>query len=216
MLSESHGHLGKTNWQPVQIARCNHEQGWRDEDLVMSVAIVLAECNGYIDSYNDNLSPASECPLGSIAYSADGLTRYEIIARLGTSVTVQTGMKRSEIPGDTEVIVSRDVGMFEVNIPASEIGAQKETALYGPAANAVAAWHLWKSRGWQPWASYTSGVVFDDTYVARALLGVTNLYAGFMETNASRVTARKDHHTLRNPFISIAQLRQLYPDVPLG
>lgn len=54
-------------------------------------------------------------------------------------------------------ILSRDVGLFEINIPASHIGTVEETKLYDPIYNTERALVLYTIRHFQPWAGYTSG-----------------------------------------------------------
>lgn len=108
------------------------------------------------------------------------------------------------------VVVSRDVGLWQVNIPASAIGTRTEAALYDPAANAAAAYKLYDGRGFQPWVAYNTGVYLHAGYVARAVLGVAN----FLEAELVRDALDAGQTTqLRVPFVTIRQLRLLYPDV---
>jgi hypothetical protein len=74
-------------------------------------------------------------------------------------------------------VISRDVGLYEINIPASQIGTSVEEALYDPANNVAAMKKLYDARGWQPWVAYTSGVYLHDTYIRRASLALMNLAA---------------------------------------
>jgi hypothetical protein len=74
-------------------------------------------------------------------------------------------------------VISRDVGLYEINIPASQIGTSVEEALYDPANNVAAMKKLYDARGWQPWVAYTSGVYLHDTYIRRASLALMNLVA---------------------------------------
>lgn len=71
-------------------------------------------------------------------------------------------------------VLSRDVGLLQINVPASAIGTARETDLYDPVRNAEAARTLFESRGWQPWAAWNSKICFRDTYVKRAVRGVGN------------------------------------------
>lgn len=167
------GYLVGPVWEPVQITELAIATGWTNfADFLIATAIAFAECDGYINSYNDNLD-------------------------------------------DTGKVVSRDVGLWEINIAAAQIGTDYEKQLYDPVINAKAAYLLWERRGWEPWSSFTSGVVFDDTYIFRALLGVTNYGAGLLKTKQLADPARATTHTLELPLISIAQLASLYPHVPL-
>lgn len=168
------GHLVGPIWDAQRIAQFAYAAGWTNaEDLVTAVAVCLAECDGFINSYNDN--------------------------------TDETG----------KIILSRDVGMWEINIPASEIGTAQEKLLYDPKTNAEAAYDLWKKRGWEPWVSYTTGIVFDDRYVITALIGVLNFLATFAVQAQEKLPARAANHELKSPLISLPQLRILYPNTPV-
>ena len=158
-------------WQPAQIMDLAASAGFTGIDnLVMATAIAFAECDGYINSYNDN-------------YASDGKT-----------------------------VVSRDVGIWEINIPADDIGTSIEKDLYIPANNAKAAFKLWSERGWEPWASYTSKVVFDDHYLLNGLIGLINYSAGWCKTLQESAPERAAEHSIVTPLISIPQFRTLYPN----
>lgn len=96
--------------------------------------------------------------------------------------------------GSDGKVLSRDVGLFEINIPASHIGGAEEKKLYDPAYNTVRAAQLFDTRKLQPWAGYTSGwAMFPECwyythlephhwtksgrFLHRALAGVTNYEA---------------------------------------
>lgn len=115
---------------------------------------------------------------------------------------------------DAGTLVKKDVGAWQIDIDADLIGTAYEKRLYEPRTNANAAHALFLRRGWQPWASYTSGICFDDTYVYRALLAVMNFAAEGMAAGQARVTARAAHHSLAVPLVSTHQLHDLYPHVP--
>lgn len=70
--------------------------------------------------------------------------------------------------------LSRDCGLMQINIPAANIGTSVEANLYDPDINMQAAIRLWKMRGFEPWASYTSGVYLHNYYTGRASLGMMN------------------------------------------
>jgi len=116
----------------------------------------------------------------------------------------------------TNKAVSRDVGLFQINIPASQIGTKAETELHDPATNIARAYAMWKARGWQPWASYTHGVVFDDTYLSMALVGVLNFAAGTaIEEGAKLHPERSTHHVLKVPVVSLKQWKHMHSAVPI-
>jgi hypothetical protein len=75
-------------------------------------------------------------------------------------------------------VKSRDVGLCQINIPASKIGTADEEALYDPDTNVAAARKLYEARGFQPWVAFNSGVALDPQtgghYIERAVRGVAN------------------------------------------
>lgn len=80
------------------------------------------------------------------------------------------------------VIQSRDVGLWEINIPALRIGTASEASLYMPTTNAKAAYALWAKRGFQPWVSYNRNYHLRAAYIARACKAVGN----YLGTRAER------------------------------
>lgn len=152
--------------QPRKLAELAYDVGITDAlELVVAVAICLAESQGYDRAYNDNLDPA-----GNVA--------------------------------------SRDVGLWEINIPASKIGTQIEEDLYDRQNNAAAMFALYKNRRWQPWAAYNSNVFLHDSYVRRASLGVMNFLA---EKLVLAAQAAGQTPGTRVPMVSLKQLEKLYP-----
>lgn len=117
------------------------------------------------------------------------------------------------IDDQTGQVVSRDVGLWEINIPASLIGSSAEEALYDPQTNANRAFTMWRNRGWQPWAAYTSGVYLHDTYTLWGLLGVMNRLG---EINHTFQLAAGYSSKVKVPAVSIPTARTLWPGVPLG
>lgn len=110
-------------------------------------------------------------------------------------------------------VKSRDVGLMEINIPASDIGTNKELDLYDPMTNFQRAFALWSSRRWQPWAAFNSGVYLHDTYLQWALLGVANYTRMWLQADQD---ATGYVTKTRLPWISLAEVKKLYPDVVLG
>lgn len=198
--------------------------GWvKVEDLLDGVAIIFAECDGYINSYNDNLDVLSTTQTGQVvADTTNPLKKYRVDNPVKGTVTLLSsppGTSIITLGPDAYVIISRDVAMFEINIPASLIGSKSEEALHDPDQNAAAAHTLWLARGWEPWASYTSGIYTDDTYFYRSLLGLANFGGVLLEKQQLATPARAAEHTLPTPpvpFISPVQLQTLYPSVNLG
>ena len=116
---------------------------------------------------------------------------------------------------DNKTIVSRDVGIWQINIPADDIGTHIESDLHVPANNAAAAYKLWTAREWEPWASFTSGIVFDDRYYLTACLGVLNYSVKILKEFQANVKdpARVANHNAPSPFLTSAQVRHLYPKI---
>ena len=113
-------------------------------------------------------------------------------------------------------IVSRDVGLFQINMPAQYIGTPREKDLLDPAHNIALAMGLYRDRGWQPWASYNSGVVYDDTYLSMALMGVVNFIADeAIKTARTKFPSRSDHHVLQTPVVSERQWKRIHSAVPI-
>ncbi len=48
------GLLAGKRLDPFQIARLCHSEGWRDEKLLIAVAVVMAESAGYTEATNEN------------------------------------------------------------------------------------------------------------------------------------------------------------------
>ena len=109
------------------------------------------------------------------------------------------------------LLESRDVGVWQINIPADQVGTQTEEDLYDPAKNAAAAYKLYAARGFQPWVAYNTRVFLHDTYIQRAMLGVVNFLAEGLLADAK---AAGQVPVTRLPFVSIPELRKLYPTVP--
>lgn len=96
-------------------------------------------------------------------------------------------------------VLSRDVGPWQINIPALSIGTQVEHVLYDPVKNAQAAFKLWGTGShWGRWASHSSGVYLHPYYAARAELGVMNWLAAFGDSLGSTVSV---------PIWTISELR---------
>lgn len=100
-------------------------------------------------------------------------------------------------------VVSRDVGLWQINIPASEIGTQAEENLYDPATNVVAAHKLWSERGFEPWVSFTGNVYLRDVFLERATRGVGNFLADerLKRTPTDTLAGTPYVHTLTTPVL---------------
>ncbi len=78
------------------------------------------------------------------------------------------------LDADGKTVLSRDVGVCQINIPAAKIGTVDEERLYDPATCMAAARKLYESRGFQPWVAFDTGVYTHAYYCTRAALGVMN------------------------------------------
>ncbi len=83
---------------------------------------------------------------------------------------------------------SRDVGLFQINIPYEQVGTYVEQHLYQIPVNLARARMLYERREWQPWYGFTNGYALstkwyrDDgqpsgQFLMRALRGVANFHA---------------------------------------
>jgi len=78
-------------------------------------------------------------------------------------------------------VLSKDCGLWQINIPATKIGTDEEARLFDdPAYNTERAKQLFDVRHWTPWYGYTLNVYTRDTYLRRAARGVGNYFAAFM------------------------------------
>jgi hypothetical protein len=103
-----------------------------------------------------------------------------------------------------DVVTSRDCGIFQINIPASQIGSSSEMKLYDPVENVRRAWLLYQDRKWQPWYGFTNEVYLRDTYLKRATRGVGNFMADMMLKRTPTDTLNEGQpyeHTLKTPIL---------------
>ncbi len=96
-------------------------------------------------------------------------------------------------------VLSRDVGLWQINIPAESIGTQREKDLHDPHKNAAAMFLLYRNRRFQPWAAYNSGVYLHSGYAGKAALGVCNAAAEGFKNSGSPLPV---------PLFSTADLRK--------
>jgi hypothetical protein len=151
--------------------------------------------------------------IAQLAYGA-GITDFYEIAR-ATSIALAESQGYTRAYNDNfdanGKLLSRDVGLYEINIPASQVGTSVEEALYDPANNVAAMKRLYDARGWQPWVAYTSRVYLHDTYTRRAALGLMNMEAEMLVR-----AARADGQSPKTPIPMLSQKQlshflSLYP-----
>lgn len=104
-------------------------------------------------------------------------------------------------------VISRDVGLWQINIPADKIGTEYEENLYDPTSNAFAMAKLYISRGWQPWAAYNSGVYLHDHYLREGSLAVQNFLA---EMLVHRAHTQGQSPMTRIPMLSLKEMESHY------
>lgn len=113
-------------------------------------------------------------------------------------------------------LLSRDCGLWQINIPARQVGTQAEERMYDHQANAAAAFALYRRRGFQPWVSFDTGIATDDRYLFRAWLGVANLLATQTGIVVAQHRNSRPASSMRSPVVTLPQLRHLYPHIDLG
>ena len=147
--------------------------------------------------------------LAELAYDAGVIDFKDVARATAIGLAESQGFTRAynDNVDENGKVISRDVGIWEINIPASQIGTSVETNLYDPAQNAAAMARLHAARGWQPWVAYTSSVYLHDTYLRRASLGVMNMAAEMFVLDA-----RADGQAPKTPvpMLSLKQLSTFY------
>jgi len=170
----------------------------------------FTSADGHLDGIH--LGPRAVANLAHVAgFRDDNL--FAAVAICGSESWMFTKAYNDNVDDATGQVVSRDVGLWQINIPASRIGTSAEAALYDPATNASAARDLFISRGFQPWVGFTSNAYLHDTYTLWAYMGVANRWAEIQ--NDLAVVAGMTPQ-VKVPAISIPTMRKLYPTVPLG
>ena len=147
--------------------------------------------------------------LAELAYDA-GVTDFKDVARAtAIGLAESQGFTRAynDNVDENGKVISRDVGLWEINIPASQIGTSVEANLYDPVQNAAAMARLHANRGWQPWVAYTSNVYLHDTYLRRASLGVMNMAAEMFVLDG-RAAGQSPKTPV--PMLSLKQLSTFY------
>jgi len=209
----SNGVLAGRRYQPRKIAGFAHDAGFRDKDLFTCIAVCGSESWFFERAHNDNQIKISECDVNQEVMNPE-LGQHMIVLNPTTGrVKLLPDDTIENHPPDSIVTVSRDVGLMEINIPASQIGTPAEEALYAPAANFKAAFALWKNRGWQPWVGFNKDIYLHDTYISWALLGAMNYFG---EQYITAATDLGQTPQVKIPAISLKQYKRFYPDIVLG
>lgn len=150
---------------------------WSNYELTKAVATALGESAGSLGAYHDNLAELSTCDKGDVVLNPELYIHMTVLDPATGKVRLETG--ETEIhPPESEVVISRDCGLYQINIPAAKVGTDAEWELrtesldpleYEPvlANNLARARALYDSpwtrdgkadiRRWQPWVAYTKG-----------------------------------------------------------
>lgn len=147
--------------------------------------------------------------IAALVHSTGITDANELVTAVAVCLSESQGFDRAynDNVDATGKVLSRDVGLFQINIPASKIGTQTEFDLYDRQKNVEAAVNLWINRGFQPWAAFNSNVYLHDTYLQRASLGVMNYLAEQLVLQARAVGQVPG---TRVPMVSWKQVQALY------
>lgn len=147
--------------------------------------------------------------IAKLAYDVGIMDAQELVTAVAVCLAESQGFDRAynDNMNDQDQVTSRDVGLWQINIPATQIGSQAEEDLYDRENNAQAMYALYTRRGWQPWAAFNSDVYLHDTYVRRAALAVQNYLAEQLVVMAKLAGQTP---STRVPMVSLAQLNKLY------
>jgi len=153
---------------PSEVARRLHKAGFRDFDLVEMLATLLGESNLYTSAWNDNLAPAGAALKRGdrVRFEEDKLDGVATVewSSPKTRTARVAGADRAFSWDDARKILSRDIGLGQINIRAKDIGTKREMDLRVPANNIRAIKALFdtretlvKRRRFNPWYAYTKG-----------------------------------------------------------
>lgn len=196
------GSLRGKQWQPRDIAKLCYGHGFTDAiDLVTAVAVCLSESQGYDHAINDNKRAIGECKKDQIVRNVETLEPYIVVDPAKGLLKYSTG-DMDTFPTEVMVITSRDVGLFQINIPAVKITTPDENTLYDVDVNVFHAFSLWQAREFQPWYSYTLNVYTRDTYIKRATRGVGNFFADeLLKLGTDVLSGEPYQHKITTPVL---------------
>jgi hypothetical protein len=144
---------------------------------VKAGATAAAEARGSIGAWHDNKTLITDLAVDQVVCNVETYEPTTIINPATGKIRLSDGSV-VDVPLTTEWIISRDCGVYQINIPARLINSPYEAtlrtesldpAVYMPVAraNVKAAYELWDNpwkrdgktdfRRWQPWVAYTSG-----------------------------------------------------------
>lgn len=139
--------------------------------------------------------PIQPRELARLCHEIGGWVDTELVVAVAVCLSESGGYVRAwhdNLDSDGKLL-SRDIGLFQINIPASAVGTAVEEDLYDIENNLNRARSLYDNRGWQPWFGWVNGYAtstewwhWSDTkklwvptgrYLHRAVRGVANFYA---------------------------------------
>ena len=196
------GYLQGKQWQPRDLSKLCYEHGFTGAlTLVTAVAVCLSESQGFDRAINDNKKTIAETSKGDVVRNVETLELYTVVDPTQGILMYADG-STDAFPTTVEVITSRDVGLFQINIPARTITMVGETQLYDPDTNVSRAFALWQARGFQPWYGYTLNVYTRDTYIKRAARGVGNFFADeLLKLPTDTLAGKPYEHTITTPVL---------------
>jgi hypothetical protein len=167
---------GKTIIPRLIAAEC--KRYWSNYELTKAVATALGESAGSLGAYHDNLTVLSDCYIGQEVLNPELYYHMAVINPTTGKIKILPDGPTEMHPPESEVITTRDLGLFQINRSASIVGTDNEKllrttdldpAVYEPVmrnnidvafALYDTAWSLREGvakRHWQPWVAYTSG-----------------------------------------------------------
>lgn len=185
------GYAGKT-LMPRTIAESAITY-WRNYELTKAIAVALGESSGSLGAWHDNLTPLHECDVHQIVLNPE--LYYAMTVLDPDTGKVRLGDGTVELhPPESEVLTSRDCGLYQINIPAKNVNTSVEYSLrsestdpaeYEPVrdANIKRASDMYNTvwvrdgktdiRRWQAWVAYTTGwATFPEWWVWRHVNGI--------------------------------------------
>jgi len=197
------GFLAGKQFQPRDLAALCYAHGWTEAiNLVTVVAVCLSESQGYQRAQNDNKLAISDCKAGQVVRNVETEEPYTVVDPAKGVLQYADGTTDT-FPPEVEVVTSRDVGLFQINIPAEKIFSAEETRLFDDVDyNIDRARDLFDARGFQPWYGYTKNVYTRDNYIRRASRGVGNFLADeLLRRPTDMLSGQPYEHTITTPVL---------------
>lgn len=145
--------------------------------------------------------------IAALCYEYGWTDAKELVTAVAVCLSESQGYQKAynENKDENGVVKSKDIGLFQINIPGSKIGTDEETALFEDVGyNLERARILYEKRGFQPWYAYTLKVYLRDSYIKRATRGVGNFLADEMLKTIPTDTLKGEPyvHTLDTPVLN--------------